>query len=84
SSSACRESVTDQGDESEGNDGICQLKGNKIPKGLVSLERLFNRHDRFVKKKKRDDPNSSPETKPVNIGSVRAPAICEHWQMLHA
>ncbi|KAH9323803.1 hypothetical protein KI387_018442, partial [Taxus chinensis] len=67
STSTCRESVTNQGDESEGNDGIRQLKGNKIPKGLVSLERLFDRHDRFVKKKKWDDPNSPPETEPVNI-----------------
>ncbi|KAH9327884.1 hypothetical protein KI387_044376, partial [Taxus chinensis] len=54
STSMCRESVTDQKDESEGNDDICQLKGNKIPKGLVSLERLFDRHDHFVKKKRRD------------------------------
>ncbi|KAH9320105.1 hypothetical protein KI387_021874, partial [Taxus chinensis] len=64
STSMCRESVTDQKDESEGNDGICQLKGNKILKGLVSLERLFDRHDRFVKKKRRDDAGSSPETEP--------------------
>ncbi|KAH9313524.1 hypothetical protein KI387_022151, partial [Taxus chinensis] len=32
-----------------------------------SLERLFDRHDRFVKKKRRDDPDSSPETELVNI-----------------
>ncbi|KAH9299694.1 hypothetical protein KI387_031376, partial [Taxus chinensis] len=64
STSTCRESVTNQGDESEGNDGICHLKGKKIPKGLVFLERLFDKHDRFVKKKRRDDPDSSPETEP--------------------
>ncbi|KAH9306474.1 hypothetical protein KI387_010878, partial [Taxus chinensis] len=64
STSKCRESVTDQDNESEGNDGICQLKGNKIPKGLVSLERLFDRHDHFVKKKRLGDPDSSPETEP--------------------
>ncbi|KAH9327431.1 hypothetical protein KI387_007609, partial [Taxus chinensis] len=73
STSACRESVMDQDKESKGNDDICQLKGNKIPKGLVSLERLFNRHDRFVKNKRQDDPNSSPETEPVNLGSVEHP-----------
>ncbi|KAH9302158.1 hypothetical protein KI387_013741, partial [Taxus chinensis] len=64
STSMCRESITDQKDESEENDCICQLKGNKIPKGLVSLERLLNRQDRFVKKKRRDDARSSPETEP--------------------
>lgn len=25
-----------------------QLKGNKIPKGLVSLEKLFDKHDRYI------------------------------------
>ncbi|KAH9304902.1 hypothetical protein KI387_009306, partial [Taxus chinensis] len=73
STSTCRESINGQNHESEEKDGICQLKGNKIPKGLVSLERLFDRHDRFVKKKKRDDPDSSPETEPVNIGSEAHP-----------
>ncbi|KAH9331977.1 hypothetical protein KI387_004085, partial [Taxus chinensis] len=67
STSTCRESVTDQNRESEINNGICQLKGNKIPKGLVSLEHFFNRHDHFFKEKKRDDPNSYPETEPVNL-----------------
>ncbi|KAH9296326.1 hypothetical protein KI387_039914, partial [Taxus chinensis] len=26
-------------------DGCIKLKGNKIPKGLVSLEELFDKHD---------------------------------------
>ncbi|KAH9316245.1 hypothetical protein KI387_024872, partial [Taxus chinensis] len=26
-------------------DGCINLKGNKIPKGLVSLEELFDKHD---------------------------------------
>ncbi|XP_059078205.1 uncharacterized protein LOC131043644 [Cryptomeria japonica] len=30
-----------------------QLKGNKIPKGLVSLEKLFDKHDRYVKKQQK-------------------------------
>lgn len=30
---------------------VIQLKGNKIPKGLVSLECLFDHHDVFSKKK---------------------------------
>ncbi|KAH9306913.1 hypothetical protein KI387_011317, partial [Taxus chinensis] len=30
-------------------DGCIKLKGNKIPKGLVSLEDLFEKHDRLIK-----------------------------------
>ncbi|KAH9331038.1 hypothetical protein KI387_003146, partial [Taxus chinensis] len=30
-------------------DGCIKLKGNKIPKVLVSLEDLFGKHDRFIK-----------------------------------
>ncbi|KAH9289284.1 hypothetical protein KI387_033401, partial [Taxus chinensis] len=35
--------------------------------------RLFDRHDHFVRKKRRDDPDSSPETEPVNLGSEAHP-----------
>lgn len=37
--------------EKELEEGRVQLKGNKIPKGLASVENLFDRHDRFVNKK---------------------------------
>ncbi|KAH9314580.1 hypothetical protein KI387_023207, partial [Taxus chinensis] len=33
-----------QGEETD-QDGCIKLKGNKIPKGLVSLEELFDKHD---------------------------------------
>lgn len=36
-----------------------QLKGNKIPKGLVSLERIFDKHDPYVKKKFLDSDSSN-------------------------
>ncbi|XP_059073315.1 uncharacterized protein LOC131874092 [Cryptomeria japonica] len=42
-------------------DGIMQLKGNKIPKGLVSLERLFDRHDAYKKNK----GDKSPEVQDI-------------------
>ncbi|KAH9308976.1 hypothetical protein KI387_036887, partial [Taxus chinensis] len=35
-------------------DGIIQLKGNKIPKGLVSLEEIFDKHDNFIKEKEHE------------------------------
>lgn len=35
---------------SEEDDEILQLKGNRISKGLVSLEKLFDQHDCFIKK----------------------------------
>lgn len=37
-------------------DGVIQLKENKIPKWLVSLERLFNRHDAYKKRKDEQIP----------------------------
>ncbi|KAH9302874.1 hypothetical protein KI387_014457, partial [Taxus chinensis] len=33
-----------RGEETD-QDGCINLKGNKIPKGLVSLEELFDKHD---------------------------------------
>ncbi|KAH9311024.1 hypothetical protein KI387_026059, partial [Taxus chinensis] len=33
-----------------GSQDIIQLKGNKIPKGLVSLEEMFDKHDQMLKK----------------------------------
>lgn len=43
----CKEFSPDT--QEEVHDGMLQLKGNKIPKGLVSLERLFDRKDGYVK-----------------------------------
>ncbi|KAH9311190.1 hypothetical protein KI387_026225, partial [Taxus chinensis] len=38
--------------------GVLVLKGNNIPKGLVSLKELFDRHDRYVKDKAKEPPKS--------------------------
>lgn len=43
STSECKEFSPDL--KQEENEGIVQLKGNRIPKGFVSLERLFDHHD---------------------------------------
>ncbi|KAH9319768.1 hypothetical protein KI387_021537, partial [Taxus chinensis] len=34
-------------------EGMIRLKYNKIPKGLVSLENLFDKHDRFICEKEK-------------------------------
>ncbi|XP_059076654.1 uncharacterized protein LOC131875933 [Cryptomeria japonica] len=52
SDAECKEFSLEQAKELP--DGIMQLKENKIPKGLVSLERLFDRNDAY-KNNKGDD-----------------------------
>lgn len=39
---------------------MLQLEGNTIPKGLVSLEELFDIQDCGVKSKKNEHTNGSP------------------------
>ncbi|KAH9304239.1 hypothetical protein KI387_008643, partial [Taxus chinensis] len=41
--------------------GVLKLKGNKIPKGLVSLKELFDRHDRFVKDRDKEYPRNTAD-----------------------
>lgn len=56
-------------------DGMLQLKGNKIPKGLVSLEHLFDRKDGYVKQRDKEAPvvQSSGEYEQINIGTNEDP-----------
>ncbi|KAH9314313.1 hypothetical protein KI387_022940, partial [Taxus chinensis] len=49
-------------------DGCIKLKGNKIPKGLVSFEDLFDKHDRYMKSKVSQGARKSVESNKVNIG----------------
>ncbi|KAH9315993.1 hypothetical protein KI387_024620, partial [Taxus chinensis] len=49
------------------------LKGNKILKGLVSLEGLFDKHDHFIQDKRQAEGASSVEVDQVNLGSVDQP-----------
>lgn len=54
---------------------MLQLKGNKIPKGLVSLECLFNMKDGYVKQKDKEPPviQSSGEYEQINISTNEDP-----------
>lgn len=51
---SCKEFSPDTQDEL--NNGVLQLKGNKIPKGLVFLECLFDRKDGYVKQGEKGAP----------------------------
>lgn len=48
---------------------VIQLKGNKIPKGLVTLERFFSQNDVFTCRKKIPNKDGKGECEKVNIGS---------------
>ncbi|KAH9319264.1 hypothetical protein KI387_021033, partial [Taxus chinensis] len=56
-------------------DGCIKLKGNKIPKGLVSLEELLDKHDRYVKSKDSKGAQQSIEYDKINIGSSTDPEM---------
>ncbi|KAH9329220.1 hypothetical protein KI387_001328, partial [Taxus chinensis] len=56
-------------------DGCIRLRGNKIPKGLVSLEDLFDKHDRYIRSKASQGTHQSVEYEKVNIGSNDEPKM---------
>ncbi|KAH9320393.1 hypothetical protein KI387_044493, partial [Taxus chinensis] len=73
-----RECVSsDEGDikEEMNQDGCIKLKGNKIPKGLVSLENLFDKHDRYIKSKTSQGAQKSTKCENFNIGSLHEPKM---------
>lgn len=51
------------------------MKVNKIPKGLVSLENLSNRHDQYLKQKGKVFVETFVEYDKVNIGTKDDPKI---------
>lgn len=56
-------------------DGVLDLKGNKIPKGMVSLERIFDRKDGYVKQGEKETPiiQNSSEYERINIVTEEDP-----------
>lgn len=56
-------------------DGCIKLKCNKIPKGIVSLEELFDKHDRYIKSKTSKGAQQSVEYEKTNIGSLNEPML---------
>lgn len=55
--------------------GIIQLKGNLIPKGLVSLENIFDRHDQYIQDQRMSGVNTFVEHYQVNIGTKDKPQL---------
>ncbi|KAH9324013.1 hypothetical protein KI387_044470, partial [Taxus chinensis] len=66
-----------EGDSKEemDHDGCIKLKGNKIPKGLVSLEELFDKHDGYIKSKASKGAQQSADYENINIGSLNKPML---------
>ncbi|KAH9293654.1 hypothetical protein KI387_041146, partial [Taxus chinensis] len=58
-----------EGIEGVDEEGVIKLKGNKIPKGLVSLEDLFDKHDRFIQEKERQYSQCPTDFEKENIGT---------------
>lgn len=55
------------------NENIIQLKENKTLKGLVSLEKLFDRHDGYIGNRNAPSSNESGDYDKVNIGDEANP-----------
>jgi len=49
---------------------VVQLKTNKIPKGLIALEKAFDGHDRY---KKKDTPVIPSNLEEINLGTQTTP-----------
>ena len=62
-------------DGGENADGIIQLKGNHIPKGLVSLETLFDRKDHHLKKNMKVREEQFGVCENINIGTEDNPKL---------
>ncbi|KAH9310508.1 hypothetical protein KI387_025543, partial [Taxus chinensis] len=64
-----------EGIEGIDEDGVIKLKGNKIPKGLVSLEDLFDKHDRFIQEKEKQSSRCPSDFDQENIGTLENPRM---------
>ncbi|KAH9313449.1 hypothetical protein KI387_044083, partial [Taxus chinensis] len=76
SKTTTQKTTTDEIDpDYDDSSGIIQLKGNKIPKGLVFLEDIFDKHDQYLKKNKEYGEISSSKLLLVNLGKEDEPKI---------
>lgn len=71
--SACRKISLDSRKELKL--GEEQLKGNKIPHHLISLEKLFERHDAFIRKESDRKGGTSGDFEAMNIGTEFKPKM---------
>lgn len=61
--------------ESEQEEEILQLKGNKFFKGIDSLEKLFHKHDRYAKRQQQESSGDAMGYEKYNIGSESDPKL---------
>lgn len=62
-------------DEKNTGSNVFQLKGNKIPSHLISLERLFDRHDAYIKREREKKVKTCDEYDGINIGTEINPKM---------
>lgn len=55
--------------------GAEKLKGNKIPRHLISLEKLFDRHDAYIIRDRAREGGTSGEFEGMNIGTESKPKM---------
>lgn len=67
--------VEDKESLEEPDSSIIQWKGNKIPKGLVSLENIFDKHDRYIQNQRNSSERTSAEYQQINIETVNKPRL---------
>ncbi|KAH9326476.1 hypothetical protein KI387_006654, partial [Taxus chinensis] len=56
-------------------EGVIKLKGNKIPKGLFSLEDIFDKNDRFIQEKEKQSSQFLDDFEKENVGTPENPRI---------
>lgn len=54
-------------------DGVINLLNNHIPLVVISLEQLYDQHERFLRQKMIDKKFHKEETMQVNIGTLDNP-----------
>ena len=55
--------------------GVEQLKGNKIPRHLISLEKKFNRHDAYIRRERGKKGGTSRDSEGMGIGTKFKPKM---------
>lgn len=62
-------------DKERSESGVIQLKGNRIPSHLVSLEKNFNKHDAYIERERDKKGDTCGEYDGINIGTEDSPKM---------
>lgn len=62
-------------DEEELKSSIIQLKENRIPSHFVSLEKLFDKHDAYIRRERDKKEKTCGEFDGINIGTKDSPKM---------